>query len=244
MIRSKEISVIVHEVLDLMEVLNNSEDMDFRVKMIKDLNLETSDICIVGMSWMGGKVNTTLAKVVYNEICGGFEGSSFILNNSEISRYSNYGLVNLQKKLLYDILKMKNIPSIKNVDEGINLIEETIKGKRVLIVLDGADDLKQLNALVGNLLIKKKKNALVGNSICFGPGSRVIATSKGEQLLTELEAQGKYEVRGLHYWNSLKLFSWRASTMGHDYKVKFNPEVNVYNYKQLDMAGNSFLKSS
>jgi len=224
MIRSKEISVIVHEVLDLMEVLNNSEDMDFRVKMIKDLNLETSDICIVGMSWMGGKVNTTLAKVVYNEICGGFEGSSFILNNSEISRYSNYGLVNLQKKLLYDILKMKNIPSIKNVD--------------------GADDLKQLNELFGNLLIKKKKNALVGNSICFGPGSRVIATSKGEQLLTELEAQGKYEVRGLHYWNSLKLFSWRASTMGHDYKVKFNPEVNVYNYKQLDMAGNSFLKSS
>jgi hypothetical protein len=231
MIRSKEISVIVHEVLDLMEVLNNSEDMDFRVKMIKDLNLETSDICIVGMSWMGGKVNTTLAKVVYNEICGGFEGSSFILNNSEISRYSNYGLVNLQKKLLYDILKMKNIPSIKNVDEGINLIEETIQGKRVLIVLDGVDDLKQLNALVGNC-------------ICFGPGSRVIATSKGEQLLTELEAQGKYEVRGLHYWNSLKLFSWRASTMGHDYKVKFNPEVNVYNYKQLDMAGNSFLKSS
>jgi hypothetical protein len=231
MIRSKEISVIVHEVLDLMEVLNKSEDMDFRVKMIKDLNLETSDICIVGMSWMGGKVNTTLAKVVYNEICGGFEGSSFILNIREISRDSEYGLVHLQKKLLYDILKMENIPNINNVKEGINLIEETIQGKRVLIVLDGVDDLKQLNALVGN-------------SISFGPGSRVIATSRGEQLLTELEADGKYEVQGLQYWNSLQLFSWRASMMSHDYKVKFNPEVNVYSYKQLDMAGNSFFKSS
>jgi hypothetical protein len=231
MIRSEKINKIVEEVLDLMEVLKDSECMDSRVKMIQDLNLETSDICIVGMSWMEGNVNTTLAKVVYNEICGGFEGSSFILNISETSRYSNYGLVILQKKLLYDILKMENIPNINNVDEGINLIEETMKGKRVLIVLDGVDDLKQLNALVGN-------------SICFGPGSRVIATSRGAQLLTELEAHGKYEVQGLQYWNSLKLFSWRASMMGHDYKVKFNPQVNVYNYKQLDMAGNSFFKSN
>jgi hypothetical protein len=231
MIRSEKIDDIVEEVLNLMKVLKDSECMDSRVKMIKDLNLETSDICIVGMSWMGGKVNTTLAKVVYNEICGGFEGSNFILNIGKISRHSEYDLVHLQKILLYDILKMENVLSINNVYEGINLIEETIKGKRVLIVLDGVDDLRQLNALVGN-------------TICFGPGSRVIATSRGEQLLTELEAHGKYEVQGLHYWNSLKLFSWRASMIGHDYKVKFDPEVNVYNYKQLDMAGNSFFKSN
>jgi hypothetical protein len=231
MIRSEEINKIVEEVLDLIEVLEDSKSMDSRVKMIKDLSLGTSDIFIMGMSWMKGIVNTTLAKVVYNEIYGGFEGSSFILNIREISRDSEYGLVHLQKKLLYDILKMENIPSINNVNEGINLIEETIQGKRVLIVLDGVDDLKQLNALVGN-------------SISFGPGSRVIATSRGEQLLTELEADGKYKVQGLQYWNSLKLFSWRASMMGHDYKVKFNPEVNVYSYKQLDMTGNSFFKSS
>jgi hypothetical protein len=229
---NQEIKKIVGEVLDLMAIPEDSESKDSCFKMIKDLlNLGTSDICIVGMSWMKGIVSKTLAKVVYNEICGGFEGSTFILNIGEISRDPKYGLVHLQKKLLYDILKMENIPSINNVDEGINLIEETIKGKRVLIVLDGVGDLKQLNALVGNC-------------ICFGPGSRVIATSRGAQLLTELEAHGKYEVQGLHYWNSLKLFSWRASMMGHDYKVKFNPEVNVYNYKQLDMAGNSFLKSS
>jgi hypothetical protein len=230
MIRSKEIYRIVEEVLDLMKVSRHSISTDSCVKMIKDLlNLGTSDIRIVGMSWMDGIVKTTLAEVVYNEICDGFEGSSFILNIREISRDPN-GLVHLQKQLLYDILKMKN-SSIDNVDEGINLIEETIQGKRVLIVLDCVDDLYQLNALVGN-------------SLCFGPGSRVIATSRDEQLLTELEAHGKYKVQGLHYWNSLKLFSWRASMMGHDYKVKFNPEVNVYNYKQLDMAGNPFFKSS
>jgi hypothetical protein len=216
MIRSKEIYEIVWEVMSIMKVLKDSV---------------SSDICVVGMSLMKGIVNTTLAKVVYNEICARFEGSTFILNIGEISRDPKYGLVHLQKKLLYDILKMENIPSINNVDEGINLIEDTIQGKRVLIVLDGVDDLKQLNALVGN-------------SISFGPGSRVIATSRGEQLLTELEAHGKYEVQGLHYWNSLQLFSWRASMMGHDYKVKFNPQDNVYNYKQLDMAGNSFFKSN
>jgi len=166
MIRSKEIYRIVEEVLDLMKVSRHSISTDSCVKMIKDLlNLGTSDIRIVGMSWMDGIVKTTLAEVVYNEICDGFEGSSFILNIREISRDPN-GLVHLQKQLLYDILKMKN-SSIDNVDEGINLIEETIQGKRVLIVLDCVDDLYQLNALVGN-------------SLCFGPGSRVIATSRDE----------------------------------------------------------------
>jgi hypothetical protein len=50
MIRSEKIDEIVEEVLNLMKVLKDSECMDSRVKMIKDLNLETSDICIVGMS--------------------------------------------------------------------------------------------------------------------------------------------------------------------------------------------------
>jgi spore germination protein YaaH len=41
MIRSKEIYEIVWEVMSIMKVLKDSESMDSRVKMIKDLNLET-----------------------------------------------------------------------------------------------------------------------------------------------------------------------------------------------------------
>jgi len=145
-----------------------------------------------------------LAKAVYNQICYRFEGSSF-LNIKEISKEPNC-LVGLQEQLLSDILKMKNL-KINNVDRGINLIEKRILGKRVLVVLDDVDDWKQLHALV-------EKQWL-------GSGSRIIVTTRDEHVLSQLGADKKYEVSGLNWWESLKLFSWHAFKMANpkrDYK--------------------------
>ncbi|XP_059431231.1 disease resistance protein RUN1-like isoform X2 [Corylus avellana] len=175
--------------------------INYRVDRVKDLlNFGTSDFRIVGIYGMGGIGKTTLAKAIYNQICYGFEGSSCLLNIQEISKQHN-GLVRLQEQLLFDILKTKNL-RIDNVDQGINLIEKRIHGKRVLVVLDDVDDLKQLHALVGN-------------SEWFGPGSRIIATTRDEHLLIQLGVHGKYKVEELAEEESLQLFNLNAFSMRH-----------------------------
>jgi hypothetical protein len=175
--------------------------INYRANRVKGLlNLGTSDIRIVGLHGMGGIGKTTIAKAVYNHICYGFEGSSCLLNIKEISEQPN-GLVRLQEQLLYDILKMRNL-KIDNVDRGINLIKKRIHGKRVLVVLDDVDDMEQLHALVGN-------------SEWFGPGSRVIATTRDEHILTKLGVHGKYKVEELGEEESLQLFNLNAFSMCH-----------------------------
>jgi hypothetical protein len=76
------------------------------------------------------------------------------------------GLALLQKQLLHDILKQDAANNINNiVDRGMVLIKERLCRKRVLVV---ANDVSHLDRL----------NALMGERSWFGPGSRVIITSR------------------------------------------------------------------
>jgi hypothetical protein len=168
--------------------------MKSRVQDIKDLlNLGTSNVCIVGIYGMGGIGKTTLAKAVYNEICVAFEGSSFLSNFKESSEKSD-GLLHLQEQLLNDILKT-NL-KIDNVERGISIIEERIRGKKVLVIVDDVDDFEKLHWLV-------EKEWL-------GPRSRIIITTRDEHVLSPLRADKKYRVRELNQWEALRLFSWHA----------------------------------
>jgi hypothetical protein len=199
-----------------LDIAKHPISIDFRTEKIKALlNLGKGDVHIVGIYGMGGIGKTTLAKAVYNQIYNGFEGSSCLLNIKEISEQPN-GLVQLQEQLLSEVLKSKNL-KIANVDRGINLIKEKFRSKRVLVILDDVDHLTQLNSLAGS-------------SEWFGPGSRVIVTTRDEHLLTILGVHGKYKVEELNHEESLQLFSWHAFRMAHPKEDYKELSISVVNY--------------
>jgi len=199
-----------------LKVAIHSVGINNRVDQVKDLlNLEINDVRIVGIYGMGGIGKTTLAKAVYNQICYEFDGSSCLLDIKEMSKRPN-GLVCLQEHLLSNILKTKNL-KIDSVDRGINLIEKRIHGKRVLVVLDNVDNLKQFYALVGNLEL-------------FGPRSRAIVTTRDEQLLIKLGVHGKYKVEELGEEESLQLFSLNAFSVLYPKEYYWELSIRAVNY--------------
>uniref|UniRef100_A0A7N2MMN9 Uncharacterized protein n=1 Tax=Quercus lobata TaxID=97700 RepID=A0A7N2MMN9_QUELO len=86
---------------------------------------------------------------------------------------------------------------IGNVHEGIKIIGNRLRGKKVLIVLDVVDGEKQLKALVGN-------------HNWFGPGSRIIITSRNDHLLKRCGVDYIYTAKELNGNEALRLFSLSA----------------------------------
>ncbi|KAL5575033.1 hypothetical protein UlMin_016732 [Ulmus minor] len=144
------------------------------------LDVEPNDKACVGIWGMGGVGKTTIAKAIYNQTYDGtFDGRSFLANVREKWSQPN-GPVILQEQLLSDILKSE--VTVGSVDRGINLIEERLSCLKLLILVDDVDHIDQLNALA-------RHNAW------FGPGSRIIVTTRDEHVLKQLELFSWYAFR-------------------------------------------------
>jgi hypothetical protein len=132
------------------------------------LSTATDDVRIVGKHGMPGIGKTTIAKFVFNQLCYGFDESCFLSNINETPKQFN-GLVPLQKQLLHDIFT-QDAANINCHDRGKVMIKERLRHKRVLVVADDVAPQDQLKALMGE-------------RSWFGPGSRVIITTRDSNLL-------------------------------------------------------------
>ena len=171
-------------------------------KLMSHLTIESNGVRIIGIWGIGGMGKTTLARVVYSMISNQFEACSFVANVKEV--YKEYGILQLQQKLLNDLLILRDM-NVKDVDNGVFMIKNRLRHKKILLILDDVNELDQLNKLGA------KHDWL-------GPGSRVIITTRDMKLLTTHKVDEIYEVEVLSNDEAFHLFNLKAFDKEHPTK--------------------------
>lgn len=172
---------------------------------------------------MGGAGKTTLARVLFDEISYHFDGVSFLENVREVSR--QYGLQNLQKLLLGDVVKEENM-RVRSVVDGKHILSKRLRHKKVLLVLDDVDSLSQLEALTGSLN-------------WFGEGSRIVITTRDEHVLVAhgIKEKNIYKISLLNDNEAIQLFkcyAFKTSIPSKEYEEASQQGVTLCYWASFD----------
>ncbi|CAN6542667.1 unnamed protein product [Malus baccata var. baccata] len=174
------------------DVAANLVGIDSRVQPIsEEFDIGGSDaVRIIGILGMVGTGKTTVAQAIVCRFHQNFEGNCFL------SKVREGDMVKLQNKLLRNILKSAKV-KVSTVYQGTKEIERRLGSKKVLVVVDDVDCVKQLQELA----IKHDT---------FGPGSRIIVTTRDEHLLKMLKVDNICKTQLMNKEEALKLFCCHA----------------------------------
>ncbi|KAL7607290.1 hypothetical protein Lser_V15G19695 [Lactuca serriola] len=195
--------------------------METRIQdLVPSLGNGCDDVRMIGIKGIGGGGKTTLARAIFDDISFRFEGRSFVENVRENASFS--GLKSLQKQVLSDVLN-EDI-RVSSIYDGKHMMKRRMRDKKVLVVLDDVDHIDQLEALAGELN-------------WFKLGSRIIITTRDEQVLVAHRVRFIHDVNLLSDNEAICLFNRCA--FGGDIPVKEYDELSrQVDYKEmfLDVA--------
>ncbi|XP_039169484.1 TMV resistance protein N-like [Eucalyptus grandis] len=191
-------------------------------EIMKRLDLEAFDVRFIVIYGMGGIGKTTLAEAVFRQISPQFQGHCCFLKD-----VWTHDIINLQKKLLFDILHL-SCTGLSFINEGADMIKTRFHDNKVLIILDDIDNRDQIMRLAGE-------------PNWFGGGSRIIITTRNvEFLVNECEDDNVpssnsgqfsfYNMLEMDSHDALQLFCERAlgcAKPPYDYMVIANKLINT-----------------
>ncbi|XP_019094970.1 PREDICTED: disease resistance protein TAO1-like [Camelina sativa] len=133
----------------------------------------------VGISGPSGIGKSTIARVLHSQISDGFELSVFMKFKPSYERpicSDDYDVkLQLEQQFLSQLINQEDI-KIRHLGTA----QDFVMGRKVLIVLDGVDQLVQVHAMP--------------KAACLGPGSRIIITTQDQKLLKAIQIKYIYNV--------------------------------------------------
>nr|AXU93577.1 RPP4/RPP5-like protein [Arabidopsis thaliana] len=141
------------------------------------LCLESKEARImVGIWGQSGIGKSTIGRALYSQLSRQFHHRAFVTYKSTSGSDVSGMKLSWEKELLSEILGQKDIKI-----EHFGVVEQRLKHKKVLILLDDVDNLEFLKTLVGK-------------AEWFGSGSRIIVITQDRQLLKAHDINLIYEV--------------------------------------------------
>lgn len=150
---------------------------------------------MVGVWGMGGSGKTTIAKYVFKGLSSQFPCRCFLENVKD--DFQKHGVSYLRKQIMSEVFP--NSP-LNARCISYDAMKRRLRGKKVLLVLDDVDDIQQLEELAGNCK-------------CFGPGSRIIITTRDKRVLDGHDVKHIYEVKPLRTTQAVHLLCKHAFKM-------------------------------
>ncbi|VYS59326.1 unnamed protein product [Arabidopsis thaliana] len=145
------------------------------------LRLDLDEVRMIGIWGPPGIGKTTIARFLFNQVSDRFQLSAMIVNIRGIYprlRLDEYSAqMEVQQKMLSTIFSQKDI-----IVPNLGVAQARLKDKKVFLVLDEVDHIRQLDALA-----KETR--------WFGPGSRIIITTEDVRVLNAHRINHVYKVK-------------------------------------------------